>query len=63
MSNKGMKKTREKLMQKADNFISELDLKDGLTPEESKDFDRLGNKWWVIFHSVCVEAGIVEARS
>ena len=62
MSNKGMKKTREKLMQKADSFIKELRLKDGLSDKESKEFDRLGESWWVIFQAVCVEAGIVEAR-
>ena len=63
MSNKGMKKTREKLMQKTDSFIEELGLKAGLSKQEEGAFDRFGDKWWVIFHSVCVEAGIVEARS
>ena len=62
MSNKGMKKTREKLMQKADSFIKEHGLKDGLSDKESKEFDRLGESWWVIFQAVCIEAGIVEAR-
>jgi hypothetical protein len=51
MSNKGQKKTREKLMQKADSFLREM----GMTGPE---YERFTEPWWVIFHSVCVEAGI-----
>lgn len=54
MSNKGRKKTSEKLMAKADQFIKEF----GLSGEDG--FERYGDRWWVIFQAVCVEAGIVE---
>lgn len=56
MSNNGQKKTLEKLMQKTDSFIKDLDLKSGLSEAEAKDFDRMGDKWWVIFGEVCREA-------